>query len=60
MHEAFWRACPHDRGDYAKVTEQLVRTDKVDPATNEEATAVWRLRVFDHDEDRLGRTLSDA
>ena len=60
VHEAFWRACPHDRGDYAKVTEQLVRTDKVDPATNEEATAVWRLRVFDHDEDRLGRTLSDA
>ena len=60
VHEAFWRACPHDRGDYAKVTEQLVRTDKIDPATNEEATAVWRLRVFDHDEDRLGRTLSDA
>ena len=60
VHEAFWRACPHAPGDYAKVTEQLVRTDKIDPATNEEATAVWRLRVFDHDEDRLGRTLSDA
>ena len=60
VHEAFWRACPHDRGDYAKVTEQLVRTDKIDPATNEEATAVWRLRVFDRDEERLGRTLSDA
>ena len=60
VHEAFWRACPHDRGDYAKVTERVVRTDKIDPATNEEATAVWRLRVFDHDEDRLGRTLSDA
>ena len=60
VREAFWRACPHDRGDYAKVTERIVRTDKIDPATNEEATAVWRLRVFDHDEDRLGRTLSDA
>ena len=60
VHDAFWRACPHDPGDYAKVTERLVRTDKTDPGTNEEAVAVWRLTVFDHDEDRLGRTLSDA
>ncbi len=60
VHEAFWRACPHDPSDYAKVTERVVRTDKADPATNEEATAVWRLMVFDPDEDRLGRTLSDA
>ena len=60
VHDAFWRACPHDRGDYAKVTERVVRTDKADPATNEEATAVWRLTVFDHDDVRLGRTLSDA
>ena len=60
VHDAFWRACPHDPGDYAKVTERVARTDKTDPATNEEAVAVWRLTVFDHDEDRLGRTLSDA
>ena len=60
VHEAFWRACPHDPSDYAKVTERVVRTDKADPATNEEAVAVWRLSVFDHDEQRLGRTLSDA
>ncbi len=60
VSEAFWRACPHDPGDYAKVTERVVRTDKRDPATNEEATAVWRLSVFDRDEERLGRTLSDA
>ena len=60
VHDAFWRACPHDPDDYAKVTERVVRTDKTDPATNEEAVAVWRLTVFDHDEDRLGRTLSDA
>ena len=60
VHDAFWRACPHDPDDYAKVTERVVRTDKADPGTNEEAVAVWRLTVFDHDEDRLGRTLSDA
>ena len=60
VHDAFWRACPRGPGDYAKVTERVVRTDKADPVTNEEAAAVWRLTVFDHDEDRLGRTLSDA
>ena len=60
VHDAFWQACPYGPDDYAKVTERVMRTDKVDPATNEEATAVWRLTVFHHDEDRLGRTLSDA
>ena len=60
VHDAFWRACPHEPDEYAKVTERVVRSDKTDPATNEEATAVWRLTVFDHNEDRLGRTLSDA
>ena len=37
-----------------------MRTDKADPATNEEAAAVWRLTVYDDDETRLGRTLSDS
>ena len=60
VSEAFWRACRCQQSDYAKVTERVVRTDKADPATNEEAVAVWRLTVFDPDEDRLGRTLSDA
>ena len=60
VRDAFWRACPHEPGDYAKVVERVVRTDKADPATNEEAVAVWRLTVFDHDESKLGRTLSDA
>ena len=60
VHDAFWRACSYAPGDYAKVVERVVRTDKADPATNEEAVAVWRLSVFDHDEARLGRTLSDA
>ena len=60
VHDAFWQACPHGPDDYAKVTERVLRTNKADPATNEEAVAVWRLDVFDHDEDRLGRTLSDT
>ena len=60
VSEAFWRACPHEPGDYAKVVERVVRTDKTDPATNEEAVAVWRLTVYDDDEAGLGRTLSDS
>ncbi|MCY4069080.1 MAG: DUF1446 domain-containing protein [Acidimicrobiaceae bacterium] len=60
VHEAFWRACPHGPHDYAKVTERVLRSDKPDPASNEEAAAFWRLSVFDDDEARLGRTLSDA
>ena len=60
VEEAFWRACPHPRYEYAKTTTRVVRTDKADPATNEEATAVWRLSVFDADEAKLGRTLSDT
>ncbi len=60
VHDAFWRACPFDPDDYAKVTERVLRCDKPDPASNEEATAFWRLSVFDHDESKLGRTLSDA
>ena len=60
VSEAFWLACPHSRADYAKVVERVVRTDKPDPAANEEAAALWKLTVFDDDEDRLGRTLSDA
>ena len=60
VSDAFWRACPHEPGDYAKVVERVVRTDKADPATNEEAAALWRLTVFDDDEAQLGRTLSDS
>ena len=60
VEEAFWRACPHARDDYAKTITRVVRTDKPDPMTNEEATALWRLSVFDGDEAKLGRTLSDA
>jgi len=60
VHDAFWRACPYDPDVYAKVTERVQRCDKPDPTSNEEATAFWRLSVFDDDEAKLGRTLSDA
>ncbi|MEO7429701.1 MAG: acyclic terpene utilization AtuA family protein, partial [Acidimicrobiales bacterium] len=60
VEEAFWLACPQKRADFASVTTRLVRTDKPDPASNEEAVAVWRLTVKDPDEHKVGRGISAA
>lgn len=60
VSEAFWRACPHGPGDYDRVEARLVRTDKADPASNEEAVARWRLSLASSDEAKLGRVVSDA
>lgn len=50
IEQAFWRACPVSRDDFESVTTAVVRTDKPDPATNEEAVASWRITVKDRDE----------
>jgi hypothetical protein len=60
VEEAFWIACPFSRDDFASVTTRLVRTDKVDPRTNEEAVALWRVSVKDPDERKVGRAFSNA
>ena len=60
VEEAFWAACPHDPEDFAEVSTALVRTDKENPATNEEAVALWRLTVKDPDEPKVGRAVSGA
>ena len=53
VEKGFWAACPYARGDFASVTTSLVRTDKPDPASNEEAVALWRLTVKDPDERKV-------
>jgi hypothetical protein len=60
VEDAFWEACPYKPADFADVTTRLVRTDKADPATNEEAVAVWRLTLKDPDERKVGRAVSNA
>jgi hypothetical protein len=60
VEDAFWEACPYKPGDFASVTSRLVRTDKADPASNEEAVAVWRLTLKDPDERKVGRAVSNA
>ena len=60
VEDAFWEACPYKPSDFASVTARVVRTDKTDPATNEEAVAVWRLTLKDPDERKVGRAVSNA
>lgn len=60
VEEAFWAACPVARSDFAQVTARLIRTDKEDPPTNEEAVAMWRVSVKDADENKVGRLFANA
>jgi hypothetical protein len=60
VEEAFWKACPLAPGDFAQVTTRLIRTDKPDPASNEEAVAIWKISVKDPDEKKVGRAFSNA
>ena len=60
VEKAFWVACPFTRDDFESVTTKLIRTDKPDPSTNEEAVALWRMTLKDHDERKVGRALADA
>jgi hypothetical protein len=60
VEAGFWAACPHQPEDFASVTTRLVRTEKADPDSNEEATASWRLSIKDPDERKVGRAVSNA
>ena len=60
VEEAFWVACPFAPEDFDHVSTRLVRSDKPDPATNEEAVALWRLSLKDDDERKVGRAVADA
>ena len=57
---AFWDACPYTADDFESITSRVIRTDKQDPGTQEEATAIWRVTVKDHDERKVGRAFSNA
>ncbi len=60
VEDAFWVACPYGPSDFASVTTRVVRTDKPDPATNEEAVASWRITLKDPDERKVGRAVTNA
>jgi len=60
VEDAFWAACPFAPGDFASVRTRLVRTDKPDPETNEQAVAMLRISVKDSDPNKVGRAFSNA
>jgi len=60
IEEAFWAACPYERDDFAAVKTRLVRTDKEDPASNEEATAFYKISLKDPNPEKVGRSVSNA
>jgi hypothetical protein len=60
VEEAFWAACPYGPEDFAFVKSRIVRTDKEDPESNEEATAFFKLTLKDPDEKKVGRAVSNA
>jgi hypothetical protein len=60
VEDAFWTACPYDRDEIQSVTSRIIRTDKEDPASNEEATAFLKISLKDPDEQKVGRAVSNA
>jgi hypothetical protein len=58
--EAFWEASPYSADDFEECEVRLVRTDHVDPQSNEAATAQLRISVKDRDERKVGRAFSNA
>ena len=60
VERAFWEACPYAPSDFAEVRTRLIRTDKPDPATNEEAVAILKISAKDPDEKKVGRAFSNA
>jgi hypothetical protein len=57
---AFWDACPYGPDDFESIESRVIHTSKPDPATQEEATALWRVTVKDPDERKVGRAFADA
>lgn len=60
VEAAFWDACPYGPDDFERVTTRLSRTEKIDPASNDEAVALWHLTLRDHDERKVGRAVANA
>ncbi len=60
IEEAFWQACPFAREDFAQVKTRLMRTDKADPESNEQAVAMLRISVKDPDQTKVGRAFANA
>jgi len=60
VEDAFWMSASVSPDGIESVTARLVRTDKEDPASNEEAVALWRITLKDADERKVGKGVASA
>ena len=58
VERALWAGIPGGRDAFDAAEVSLLRTDKPDPATNDEAMAQLRITVKDSDERAVGRAFS--
>jgi hypothetical protein len=54
-----WSAFPGGPDYFDQARVQLIRTDKEDPSSNEEATALLKFTVKDRDERKVGRAFAN-
>ena len=54
-----WSLVPGGKESFDAVDVRLRRTDRDDPATNDDALAELRITVMDRDEDKVGRAFSN-
>jgi hypothetical protein len=60
VEAAFWAAASVGPDEIESVTTRVVRTDKEDPGSNEEAVALWRITLKDPDERKIGKGVAGA
>lgn len=59
IEQQLWSAFPAGKDTFDQARVQLIRTDKGDPASNEEATALLKITVKDRDERKVGRSFAN-
>jgi hypothetical protein len=60
VERSLWAQIPGGKASLAQVRTDLVRTDRPDPETNEQAIALLRITVKDPDERKVGRAFANA
>jgi hypothetical protein len=60
VERSLWAQIPGGKASLAQVRTDLVRTDRPDPETNEQAIALLRVTVKDPDERKVGRAFANA
>jgi hypothetical protein len=60
LSEQMWRALPWTRDDYDDVQEDVVGRGSDDPTSNESTVSFWRIAAASTDENKVGRSFSNA